>query len=189
MSDVLRREQEKYDRIWREKGGSYADNSPELLFLRERCPAEFIPGPLTDVLVVGAGSGQGASWLRDGGSRVLACDISDAVAARYPAGSFKRCPASALAYPDAAFDFVVCVDVIEHVPPGLVDASLAEMTRVLRPGSVLLIQARCAPSVFEPDLHLTVESHVWWQAKLDAFGATAWYKCFGQDVSIAMRRP
>jgi 2-polyprenyl-6-hydroxyphenyl methylase/3-demethylubiquinone-9 3-methyltransferase len=42
----------------------------------------------------------------------------------------------ALPYPDAAFDAVVCVDVLEHVAD--LDAVLAEVRRVLKPGGWFL---------------------------------------------------
>jgi hypothetical protein len=41
-----------------------------------------------------------------------------------------------LSFPDGGFDVVVCNEVFEHVPA--LDAALAEIARVLRPGGVLL---------------------------------------------------
>jgi 2-polyprenyl-6-hydroxyphenyl methylase/3-demethylubiquinone-9 3-methyltransferase len=41
-----------------------------------------------------------------------------------------------LPYPDADFDAVVCVDVLEHVQD--LDRVLAEVTRVLKPGGLFL---------------------------------------------------
>ncbi len=43
----------------------------------------------------------------------------------------------ALPYPDAFFDAVVSVDVMEHIPAPVKDQALAEMMRVLRPGGVM----------------------------------------------------
>lgn len=42
----------------------------------------------------------------------------------------------ALTFPDAGFDAVVCLDVLEHIEA--VDRALAEIARVLRPGGVLV---------------------------------------------------
>lgn len=50
---------------------------------------------------------------------------------RYDVGAGERLP-----YGNAAFDIVVCVDVLEHVSD--LTAVLAEVTRVLRPGGVFL---------------------------------------------------
>jgi SAM-dependent methyltransferase len=48
-----------------------------------------------------------------------------------------------LACPDASFDCVVALSVIEHVPN--VERSLAEMYRVLAPGGRMLVTTDCAP--------------------------------------------
>jgi SAM-dependent methyltransferase len=45
--------------------------------------------------------------------------------------------ARALSFPDASFDAVACVSVIEHVPGEGDAVAMAEMWRVLRPGGVL----------------------------------------------------
>ena len=45
--------------------------------------------------------------------------------------------ARALSFPDASFDAVACVSVIEHVPDEGDAVAMAEMWRVLRPGGVL----------------------------------------------------
>jgi 2-polyprenyl-3-methyl-5-hydroxy-6-metoxy-1,4-benzoquinol methylase len=43
----------------------------------------------------------------------------------------------ALPFPAAAFDIVICSEVLEHVPDG--PQVLAELTRVLRPGGSLIL--------------------------------------------------
>jgi SAM-dependent methyltransferase len=48
-----------------------------------------------------------------------------------------------LACPDASFDRVIALSVIEHVP--VVERTLAEMFRVLAPGGTLLITTDCSP--------------------------------------------
>jgi 2-polyprenyl-6-hydroxyphenyl methylase/3-demethylubiquinone-9 3-methyltransferase len=97
-----------------------------------------------EVLDLGCAGGFMAEALADRGARVTGIDpAAEAVAAarahaaatgreiRYDVGA-----GEALPYPDAAFDAVVCVDVLEHVAD--LDQVLAEVARVLRPGGLFL---------------------------------------------------
>jgi 2-polyprenyl-6-hydroxyphenyl methylase/3-demethylubiquinone-9 3-methyltransferase len=96
------------------------------------------------VLDLGCAGGFMAEAIHDRGARVTGLDpAAEAVAAarahaaaagrdiRYDVGR-----GEALPYPDAAFDAVVCVDVLEHVSD--LDAVLRETARVLAPGGAFL---------------------------------------------------
>lgn len=50
-----------------------------------------------------------------------------------------------LAYPDATFDFVYALSVFTHLTPGLEAAWLTELTRVTKPGGVMLVTLQGAP--------------------------------------------
>lgn len=54
-----------------------------------------------------------------------------------PHATFTVGPASQVPYPDAYFDAVVCLDVLEHVPDDA--AVVAEVARLLRPGGTLIL--------------------------------------------------
>ncbi len=56
---------------------------------------------------------------------------------RYPYAKFCDGSATALPFPDASFDCLVCVEVLEHVPD--TDAALHEFSRVLRPGGKAVV--------------------------------------------------
>ena len=97
-----------------------------------------------DVLDLGCAGGFMAEAMAQRGATVTGIDpAAQAIAAarahahgqglniRYDVGV-----GEALPYPDAAFDAVVCVDVLEHVAD--LPRVLAEVTRVLRPGGLLL---------------------------------------------------
>lgn len=97
-----------------------------------------------DVLDLGCAGGFMAEALAGRGARVTGIDpAGEAIAAarlraermgqviRYDVGV-----GEALPYPDAAFDRVVCVDVLEHVQS--LPQVLAETVRVLRPGGLFL---------------------------------------------------
>jgi SAM-dependent methyltransferase len=45
----------------------------------------------------------------------------------------------ALPFPDASFDFVTSIDVIEHMPPASAQAMIGELHRVLRPGGLAFV--------------------------------------------------
>lgn len=95
-----------------------------------------------DVLDLGCAGGFMAEALARKGARVRGLDpAEDAVAAARAHAAAEGLSidygvgvGEALPYPDAAFDAVVCVDVLEHVRD--LGQVLAEVRRVLRPGGV-----------------------------------------------------
>lgn len=97
-----------------------------------------------DVLDLGCGGGFMAEAMAARGARVTGIDpAADAVAAARRHSSAVGLPiqydvgvGEALPYGAAAFDAVVCVDVLEHVAD--LARVLAEVARVLRPGGLFL---------------------------------------------------
>lgn len=76
--------------------------------------------------------------------------------------------ASRLPFPDDVFDAVVCLEALEFLPDSY--ATLAEMVRVLRPGSVLLVSNRTGPGVrWMPGRTMSREDFV---VLLEALGLT-----------------
>lgn len=90
------------------------------------------------ILDVGAGTGATSRALAKYG-RVLAVDFSpEAVSiARGRGLDVARMDARALGLPDASFDLVVALDMIEHLEDDA--AAVRELCRVLKPGGVLLV--------------------------------------------------
>jgi SAM-dependent methyltransferase len=100
------------------------------------------PGP--DVLNLGSGPFFELERLADGGRRFTVCDIdpravelASTLHATRLAGADVVPPDGTLPYPDAAFDAVVSMDVIEHVPEPL--PWVREALRVLKPGGLLFL--------------------------------------------------
>lgn len=91
------------------------------------------------LLEIGAGSGGFVECARRRGWRVDATELAPAGVARLQrlgATAFRGDLAEA-GFPDSAFDLVVALEVVEHLPrPG---AEFQEMARVTRPGGALLL--------------------------------------------------
>ena len=106
-------------------------------------------------LDAGCGSGALSRWLAESGAEVIGVDAAPtmvqcaaelAVATPATRGiRFEIANVNSLPFPDAEFDGVVCSSVLEYVsaPHKLVD----ELSRVLRPGGILVISVPNAWSV------------------------------------------
>lgn len=57
----------------------------------------------------------------------------------HPSADIRHSGAEAIPFPDASFDVVTCVEVLEHLPEPLRPAAFREMRRVLRPGGRLVM--------------------------------------------------
>jgi SAM-dependent methyltransferase len=96
------------------------------------------------VLDAGCGTGGYLRWLLDNGAFTGAAGVDVASAAielarqRVPEAELHVAPLSALPLVNERFDLVVTNDVLQHVDDSEIDASMAEVRRVLRPGGTLL---------------------------------------------------
>lgn len=87
------------------------------------------------VLDVGCGTGEAASWVPD--AWYVGVDRSVVrlrVGRRRGGRSLAAADLARLPFADAAFDRVVCVRTLHHLPKGALPAALNEMARVLEPG-------------------------------------------------------
>jgi 2-polyprenyl-3-methyl-5-hydroxy-6-metoxy-1,4-benzoquinol methylase len=99
------------------------------------------------VLDAGCGTGSHAIRLALYGYPVLAMDVSEYILerarAQVAAGNlghlvtFERGSLSSLPMPDHSFDFVLCWDVLMHIPD--VEKAISELCRVVRPDGFLII--------------------------------------------------
>lgn len=95
------------------------------------------------ILDVGCGSGGLARLLVEEGAEVTGVDPNPQAltTARTlaPAARFEEANAEALPFEDAAFDVVLIVNALHHIPLDAMDRALAEAARVTRPGGWLIV--------------------------------------------------
>jgi 2-polyprenyl-3-methyl-5-hydroxy-6-metoxy-1,4-benzoquinol methylase len=105
------------------------------------------------ILNVGCGTGGFNAVATAAGSRIVGMDAdAEAIAIcgakrRKAGGAYVRAEAEHMPFRDGAFDVVYCFSVIEHVAS--VDATVAEMVRVTRPGGAIYVHTPNAWSWWE----------------------------------------
>ncbi len=95
------------------------------------------------------------------------CTLQGALGAEI--NNFDPC-ISALAKPPAPADIVACIEVLEHIEPGYLDAVLADLRRLTK--RVLFVTVATVPSTKRlgdgRNAHLIVQPEEWWLARLAA---------------------
>lgn len=112
---------------------------PLLALVRERCgdPSELVG------LDLGCGTGRLTHLLETQVRRLYGVDVATAslreAHGAAPAAAFARYDGLRLPFATGAFDFAYTVCVLHHVPVGQRSALLAEVSRVVRPGGVVVV--------------------------------------------------
>lgn len=105
----------------------------------------WIEPPVSSLLDVGCNVG---AWLADCAAlypcaRLAGVDINETALriARAPQSSVEwlRAGAESLPFQDSTFQYVTCIETLEHLPAGLRAAALREIWRVLKPGGRLIL--------------------------------------------------
>lgn len=106
------------------------------------------------VLDFGCGVGRLSNALAEHASSVVGVDIAESMIEHAEAFNqhgeriqFHSYDGHSLPYPDAAFDSVVSLVVLQHTPPETQLAALLEMRRVVRPGGLIAVQIPSQPRV------------------------------------------
>lgn len=102
--------------------------------------AEIRPG--MRVLDVGCGRGEILRHVRQAGAEGVGIDYADAaiaIAAEVSGCAVLKADAKALPFPDASFDRIFFLGVIDHLHDWELEACFAEFKRVLKPGGFVLV--------------------------------------------------
>jgi len=166
------RERAKYQEIY-EREPSYGGRN------YGKAAVEFLRGGKVEMLCdIGCGKAdfgrlvlsEGLAWV------VSAFDIAAPAPVLAPGLWFTNAPAHRLPLPDASADVLTAFDVLEHIPPDLLDATLAEFVRVTKPGGRWIFSISFTPSgrtVQGDNLHLSVHPREWWLDKLLLLGVVS----------------
>lgn len=125
-------------------------------------------------LDVGCGAGAGMLEAIEKGLNVYGVDIADNKDIWNEMGVADRCkvaPAHDMPYKDNEFDFIMCADVLEHVPQSYVDQTFREIFRVGSDRFLFAIAVGFASSVGGAvQTHHTVAPAVWWGEQIEKAG-------------------
>ncbi len=144
------------------------DGAPWSRAQAEIIAAAFAPATCLDI---GCAKGDFVREMRTRGVQAFGTDISTysvASAADDVRGTLCASSIAALPFIDDAFDLVVAIEVLEHLPPEAVDAALEELWRVARQFVYITVQntTAAAPEHFFADLtHSTMKPLAWWQER------------------------
>jgi SAM-dependent methyltransferase len=101
-------------------------------------------GDTLRLLDIGCGTGHHMAELRARGFETSGVDGSEEMLARArqvnPGADLRAADVDSLPFPDASFDYVVCIEVLRYLPDP--NACLREIARVLRPGGMALVTAQ-----------------------------------------------
>lgn len=109
-------------------------------------PIRWIPSDAASLLDVGCNVGELLTYCGElyPAMRLAGVEINPAALEQarrnLPAADLYSDSAQHVPFPDASFDCVTCIEVLEHIPQNLRAQVLAEMRRVLRPGGRLVLR-------------------------------------------------
>lgn len=176
---VIEHERTKYEKVWRNR--SYGRHSPAAIAYNElQLKVNFSRQDVQTILDVGCGSGKVHPQLVKDGFTVTAVDL--AANCLFPENKefsdFHVGSAHDFQFMSAlgAHDAVICVDVMEHIPPEYVLGTLYNLITVTN--KMLVIGVYTAPDVSGPKLvgeplHLTVQPAEWWKKMVSSAASSS----------------
>lgn len=164
---VLEHEREKYRKMWAfPQYRTYSPGEEGVSWFLEH----IVSRPGDDLIDLGCGTGRAGRALADKGFNVTLLDFC-----------FEAVDVSGLIFINAnlwdlprelpTFDWIYCADVLEHIPPEFVGATLQNMARITGQGGYLQIATGpdgCG-SLIDETLHLTVQPAAWWHTQVSKY--------------------
>ena len=124
------------------------------------------------VLDLGTGTGRWARWYASRGAEVTGVDLEplrlELARLQDPGNTYLQMPIDALDFPDASFDLVNCVTVLQHVPAAAKRRALREARRMLSAGGRFLLMEVIDETDDAPHVFPWSQDH--WHRELDAAG-------------------
>lgn len=117
------------------------DADPRAQAVRFEAVARLMPTSVREVIDVGAGDGRVLKHLQRPGLRPVALDRSRTALRRWD-GVAVQAEIHRLPLADRSVDAVLCCEVLEHLPPAVFDAALAELARVAVTALVVTVPNR-----------------------------------------------
>lgn len=183
---TIEQEREKYRRMWTEVRGYRSTSPGEKLVPLFLALSSAKPGDT--VLDAGCGPGRAALKLQEAGLNAYMLDITpeapDREARILP--FIQACLWSRAVWPD--YDWVYCCDVLEHIPPEHVSATLDNLRDMTKKGAFLQIAlfADGWGNKIGETLHLSVHDQDWWKERIERRWQAPDYRASGDGRLIAM---
>ncbi|ADB31031.1 Methyltransferase type 11 [Kribbella flavida DSM 17836] len=178
--EVVRRGYDVLSHRYRADDAGEADYAPWIAGLLERLPER------ADVLDLGCGNGVPmARALVNAGHAVTGVDLSEVQVERarrlVPRASFLQGDATAVEFPTAAFDAVVCLYALIHVPLDEQQPLVRRVAGWLRPGGSLLATTGDTAWTGSEQGWLGGDATMWW-SHADRATYRAWFTAAGLEV-------
>jgi len=161
MVNLEKEEKEKYTRAWNCGAEKHSQCVMPLVKYISQCGY----GKMLDI---GCGNGIVAMVLRDRDFNCYGLDITSAKLIPDMKNYFYEAPIWRMPFKDDEFDFTFSTDVLEHLPPQMVDQAIKEIYRITKYTTFHNI------ATFEDNrqgfkFHLTVKPIQWWREKFERF--------------------
>lgn len=171
-AELVRRGYDAVSHRYRRDGDHPAEYTPWLTTLQCWLPIS------ASVLDLGCGCGiPVAKSLTDGGHHVTGVDISEVQINRarqlVPRATFLHADATQISFPEAAFDAVVCLYALIHMPIDAQPHLISRIATWLRPGGWLLATAGAQAWTGTEDNWLGGTATMWW-SHADAATYRSW---------------